>query len=87
LVLSEGFKNKERLKYKEERIRMEPIIHNENKIVIPFLGIIFLAAVAIVAVQHFFNRSFGWLGFLSWIIVIIGAIYFVLWILVQIFGG
>lgn len=65
---------------------MVSVIHNENKVIIPTLGIIFLISVAIVAVQHFAKISFGFLGFLSWIVVIIGALYFVLWVLAQIFG-
>ncbi|MBS3085948.1 hypothetical protein J4225_04680 [Candidatus Pacearchaeota archaeon] len=65
---------------------MANLVHNENKIVIPFLGIIFLVAVAIVAIQHFGKISFGFLGFISWIVVIMGAIYFVLWILAELFG-
>ena len=65
---------------------MANLVHNENKIVIPFLGIIFLVAVAIVAIQHFGKISFGFLVFISWIVVIMGAIYFVLWILAELFG-
>jgi len=65
---------------------MEHIVHNENKIIIPVLGVIFLIAVAIVAIQHFSGIGFGVLGFISWIIVIVGAIYFILWVLAQIFG-
>lgn len=65
---------------------MASVVHNENKVVIPPLCIIFLIAVAIVSVQHFAKINFGLLGFISWIIVIIGAIYFVLWVLAQIFG-
>jgi len=65
---------------------MSSIVHNENKIIIPVLGVIFLVAIAIVAIQHFASVSFGVLGFISWLIVIAGAIYFVLWVLAQIFG-
>ena len=65
---------------------MPHIIHNENKIVIPFLGVIFLIAVAIAAIQHFADISFGILGVIAWIIVILGAGYFVLWVLAEIFG-
>ena len=65
---------------------MGSVVHNENKVVIPVLGVIFLVAIWIVAIQHFANISFGVLGFISWLIVIIGSLYFVLWVLVQIFG-
>lgn len=65
---------------------MGSVVHNENKVVIPVLGVIFLVAIAIVAIQHFAGMSFGVLGFISWIIVILGALYFVLWVLAQIFG-
>ncbi|MEM5793238.1 MAG: hypothetical protein QXY45_02675 [Candidatus Aenigmatarchaeota archaeon] len=65
---------------------MSSVIHNENKIIIPVLGVIFLVAVVIVSIQHFLNVGFGILGFISWIIVILGAIYFVLWVFAQIFS-
>ena len=66
---------------------MGSVVHNENKVVIPVLGVIFLVAIGIVAIQHFANISFGVLGFISWLIVIAGSLYFVLWVLAQIFGG
>jgi len=62
------------------------IIHNENRIVIPVLGVIFIISVFIAAIQHFLKLDFGILGIIAWIIVILGAIYFVLWILAQLFG-
>lgn len=66
--------------------KMASVIHHENKIIMPVLGIIFLVAVAIVSIQHFAKLNFGLLGFISWIIVIVGSIYFILWVLAQIFG-
>jgi hypothetical protein len=64
---------------------MSPMIHNENKIVLSTLSVIFLVSTFIVAIQHFIKISFGFLGFIAWIIVILGALYFVLWVLVEIF--
>lgn len=61
-------------------------IHNENKIVIPVLGIIYLASLAIVAVQHFTELSFRFIGFLAWLVVIFGSLAFVYHILAEIFG-
>ena len=65
---------------------MPNIIHNENKIIIPFLGFIFIIAIFIISFQRFLKLDFGFLGFIAWIIVILGAIYFVLWVLSEIFG-
>ena len=61
-------------------------IHNENKIVIPFLVVVYLAGLVIVAIQHFAELSFGFIGFLAWIIVIVGSLAFVYHILAEIFG-
>ena len=61
-------------------------VHNENKIVIPVLGIIYLASLAIVAIQHFTEASFGVLGFLAWLVVIVGSLAFIVHILREIFG-
>ena len=65
---------------------MVSLIHNENKIVVSTLGVIFITAVIIAALQHFLKVSFGVLGFIAWIIVILGAVYFVLWALSEIFN-
>ena len=60
-------------------------IHNENKIIIPVLGVIYLASLVIVAVQHFSELSFGFIGFLSWLVVIFGSLAFVYYVLSEIF--
>lgn len=62
------------------------MIHNENKIVLSTISVIFLVSILVVAIQHFIKISFGFLGFIAWIVVILGAIYFVLWVLSEIFG-
>ena len=56
-----------------------------NHIIVPVLGIIFIVAVVIVAIQHFAELSFGALGFFSWIIVIFGAIGFVVTVINEAF--
>lgn len=61
-------------------------VHNENKIIIPVLGIIYLAGLVIVAIQHFLELSFGFVGFLSWLVVIVGSLGFIYYILSEIFG-
>ena len=48
----------------------------DNKL--PTLGVIYIISVIIVALQKFSGESFGALGNISWIIVIAGAIGFVL---------
>jgi len=58
---------------------MGSVVHNENNIIIPPAGIIFIVAITIAAIQHFAKVDFGWVGIVAWIVVIIGAIYFVLW--------
>jgi len=65
---------------------MASLIRSENKIVIPTAAIIYLIAVIMVTVQHLEKLSFGILGVISWIIVTVGAAYFVLWVLAQLFG-
>lgn len=61
-------------------------IHNENKIVIPFLGVIYLASLVIVIIQHFAKDNFGAVGVIAWIIVILGSLAFIYNILSEIFG-
>lgn len=65
---------------------MRPIIHNENKIIISFFSIIYLVAIIIVAIQHFVDISFGGLGFISWVIVLVGSAYFIYHLLSEIFA-
>jgi len=48
----------------------------QNKVILS-LGGIYLIAVLIVLFQRFSEESFGFIGFLSWIVVIAGFIYFV----------
>jgi glucan phosphoethanolaminetransferase (alkaline phosphatase superfamily) len=54
------------------------MLDNQNEIVIPVLGIIFLASLGAVLFQHFTKVSLGVLGIISWIIVICAAICFVI---------
>ena len=56
----------------------------ENRVVLPLTAIIFLAALAIVVTSNFSKIDFGLLGILSWLVVIVGAIYFVLSVLGEI---
>jgi hypothetical protein len=65
---------------------MGSVIHTENKVALSLTSVIFLVSVGIVSIQHFFGLSFGALGFIAWIVVIVGSVYFVWWILSQIFG-
>lgn len=65
---------------------MSFVIHNENKIVIPFIAVVFLVALGIISTERFMKISFGPIGVISWIVVILGTIYFVLWVLTGIFG-
>ncbi len=47
---------------------------------IPFFGVIFIVAVILVILQHFTGLDFGALGSISWIIVIVGAGGFILYV-------
>ena len=58
-----------------------------NTFTLPTLAVIYLAALAIVAIQHFGEISFGVLGFISWIIVIVGAVGFVVAIIFHVIGN
>jgi len=51
-----------------------------------FWGIIFLIALVIVILQPILSMSFGWLGIVSWVFVVVGAIFLILWLLSQICG-
>lgn len=62
------------------------IIHYETKIAIPFVGVVFLASLFLVCISYFIKFDLSWLGVLSWIVVIFGALFFVLWVLDKIFG-
>ena len=52
-----------------------------NNISIPFFGIVYIISVIVVAIQHFSGLDFGALGIICWIIVIIGAISFVIYVI------
>mgnify|MGYP006283705221 CR=1 FL=1 len=65
---------------------MANAVHNENKIIIPFLGVIYLASLVIVAIQYFGKIGFGFLGLLAWGVVIVGSFAFVYHVLAEIFG-
>lgn len=51
--------------------------NNTNTITLSTLAVIYLSAFACVLLQYFSNADFGLIGFVSWIIVIIGAIGFI----------
>jgi len=54
---------------------------------LPLLGIIWLACLIIIIVEHFINPvSLGFIAAIAWIVVLAGVAYFILWILAQIFG-
>jgi len=40
----------------------------------------------IVLTSHFAQIDFGIIGLLSWIVVILGVVYFVLWVIAQLIG-
>ena len=65
---------------------MASIVHNENNIIIPFaLGVWVISLIVIIS-GHLSKMDFGVIGIIAWILFIIGIIYFVLWVLAQIFG-
>ena len=53
--------------------------NNYGSIAVPFFGLIFIVATVIIAVGHFSGLDFGILGIISWVIVIVGAIAFILY--------
>jgi len=54
---------------------------------LPLLGIIWLACLIIIIVEHFINPvSLGFIATIAWIVVLAGVVYFILWVLAQIFG-
>lgn len=59
------------------------VLHSENKVVIP-LGLgIWLISLIVVIISHLSSLDFGLPGILAWIIVIVGAIYFILSVLLE----
>ena len=52
-----------------------------NKAVIPFFGIVYIIAVFMAVIQHFSGLDFGVIGIICWIIIIVGAIGFVIYII------
>lgn len=57
-----------------------------NVFTLPTLAVIYIAGVVIVSIQHFAKLSFGILGFISWIVVIVGSVAFVIAMLAHIFN-
>lgn len=57
----------------------------ENQVGISLAGIIFLTSVGLVALSTLGKIDLGVLGLIAWLIVIIGAIYFVLLVIKDIF--
>jgi len=55
--------------------------NNKNSIGIPFFGIVYIVSVIVVAIQHFSGFDFGTLGIICWIIVIVGAVGFVIYVI------
>ena len=53
----------------------------KNSIIMPFFGIVYIIAIFIVVIQHFSGLDFGALGLISWTIVILGTIGFVIYII------
>jgi len=58
-----------------------------NTIGISFFGLIYIVAVFLVVIQHFSGYNFGILGILCWIIVVVGAIGFVIYVILSLTGG
>jgi hypothetical protein len=52
--------------------------NNSNSITISTFGIVYLSSLVVVLFQHFSDISFGFVGFICWVIVIVGAIGFIL---------
>ena len=59
---------------------------NETKIVIPVLGIVYIASLIVVAIQHFSGLSFGFISVLAWFVVIIGSAAFIIYVIAKVFG-
>jgi hypothetical protein len=53
---------------------------------LPLVGVIFLASLAIVLIGHFAEVDFGIMGVLAWVVVIGGVVYFIWWIVAELFG-
>ena len=49
-----------------------------GEIVLPTLGVVYIVAVVIASLQHFTELSFGVIGFLAWVVVIGGAVAFLI---------
>lgn len=52
-----------------------------NSFGIPFLALVYIINVGLVATSHVFHIDFGVLGLISWIIVIAGAISFIVYVI------
>ena len=57
-----------------------------NNIGIPFFGFVYLISVIVVAAQHFSGLDFGALGLICWLIVIVGAIGFLIYVALSALG-
>jgi hypothetical protein len=58
----------------------------EQKIILPLGGIIYLAALFIVIFSYLSKLDFGVIGIISWIIVIVGAFYFIILVIGKLKG-
>ena len=59
---------------------------NVKSVTIPVLGVVWLASLVIIIVQHFTDISFGVIGFISWIVFLAGAVLFILWVVSHFFN-
>lgn len=50
----------------------------DNKNQLSLAGTVFVACLIIVAIGSLTGLDFGWVGIIAWIVVIVGAIFFVL---------
>ena len=57
----------------------------ENRVGLSLAGVIFLTSVGLVALSTLGKVDLGALGLLAWIIVIVGAVYFVILVLSELF--
>lgn len=55
-------------------------------VTLPLLGIIWVACLALILVQHFTPASLGIIAVIAWIVFLAGVVYFIIWVLAQIFG-
>ena len=57
-----------------------------NSFTLPTFTVIYIVALVIIVVQRFAEVSFGILGFISWLVVIVGSVTFVIAMLAHVFN-